>query len=212
MRVVIADDHRLIRETLADHLRSLLDEEGETEILEAASYDELLGLVQQPAKIGLILLDYHMPGGSSIANVTAVIAAFPETPVVVVSGTIDPALAMECVRNGAAGFIPKTVSGISLRNAIQVVLDGEKFVHSSALSAGNQTELEAPVAGNSAATPSPRGSRWSERESQTLDLLIAGNTNKQIARELGVQEMTVKTHVRNIYRKLGAVTPVGQSH
>lgn len=203
MRVAIADDHRLMREMLADNLRRLSDGTGETTIVEAASYDELAALAKSDGSFDLVLLDYHMPGVSGLECVTRILAVFPDVPVVVISGTVDPSLAMQCVRAGAAGFIPKTVSSVALRNAIQVVLDGEKYVHSYALSGEPDSFAELPA---EPLTPQKAGGpKWSAREAQTLDLLIAGKTNKQIARDLDLQEMTVKTHVRNIYRKLGAV-------
>eukprot|EP01012_Entosiphon_sulcatum_P065829 TRINITY_DN94833_c0_g1_i1.p2 TRINITY_DN94833_c0_g1~~TRINITY_DN94833_c0_g1_i1.p2 ORF type:complete len:236 (+),score=36.18 TRINITY_DN94833_c0_g1_i1:115-822(+) len=208
MLVVIADDHRLMREMLADNLRLVAEVPDTTEIVEAASYDDLhaLAATRQP---DLILLDYHMPGVSGLDGVKRVLSAFPSVPVVVISGTVDPSLALQCVAVGASGFIPKTVSSVALRNAIQVVLDGEKYIHAFALSAPAESQAQSmgQVSAGFPATPQLNGSgpRWSEREAQTLDLLIAGKTNKQIARELKLQEMTVKTHVRNIYRKLGAV-------
>ena len=203
MLIVIADDHKMMRELLADNVMRLeaKSESQPIEIIEAGSYDELHLIAGNGRAPDLVLLDFEMPGVDGVNGISRLIEAFANRPVVVVSGSVDSALAMRCIDAGAMGFIPKTVSGKALRNAMQVVLDGEKYIHAFAMTrpAGGAA-VPAPNAAPQSRTP-----RWSEREQQILDLLIAGKTNKQIARDLTLQEMTVKTHVRNIYRKLGAV-------
>ncbi len=202
MLILIADDHRLMREMLADTLQSLDGGADKVEIAEAGTYDELHALAGGERQPDLIILDFHMPGADGIAGIKNVLAAFANIPVIVVSGTVDAALALQCVEAGAAGFLPKTVSSTALRNAVRVVLDGERYIHSFALSGGKASD---PGVEHAAVPNDRRLPQWSEREAQTIELLIAGKTNKQIARDLDLQEMTVKTHVRNIYRKLGAV-------
>ena len=198
MLILIADDHKMMRETLADNVMRLDRTTGgqDTEIIEAASYTDLHQIAEGGRTPDLILLDYEMPGVDGIEGISRLLAKFAKSPVMVVSGSIDRTLAMSCIDAGAMGFIPKTVSGKALRNAIQVVLDGEKYVHTFAMTRAG----ESPAAPRAA-----KAARWSEREQQIVDQLIGGKTNKQIARDLDLQEMTVKTHVRNIYRKLGAV-------
>lgn len=202
--IAIADDHRLMRDMLADAVTSIEGLGGEIEVVQASTYDELHKIAATGRIPHLILLDFHMPGISAVANVLKVIEEFDGIPILVVSGTADPVIARQCLEVGAAGFLPKTVSALALRNAVRVVLDGERYIHSFVLPGYVVGDGEAaPPQLNSVGVP--RKSLWSEREQQTIDCLVGGMTNKQIACRLEIQEMTVKTHVRNIYRKLGAV-------
>jgi DNA-binding NarL/FixJ family response regulator len=200
MRVLIADDHGLMRELLSLQLRSMsLD--GPLEIVEAANYQEVLAFAKSEVKIDLVLMDYEMPGRSGIATVKAVTSVFAGTPVVIVSGSVDGHIARECLALGAAGFVSKAVSAKSFKNAIRVVLDGEIYVPEFAALASPQRPKETAA---QSSTGGRRECHWTERERQVISLLIKGTTNKDIARKIDIGEMTAKTHVRNIYRKLGA--------
>lgn len=201
MLIMVADDHRLMREVLVKVLRGM-GQLDHAEIVEAETYADVLAFAHSGRKPDLVLLDYCMPGGENLAAVRAVISAFDGCPVVLVSGSADGQLALACLGFGAAGFISKSVSGGSLRNALRVVLDGEKYVPSFALC--NPLQNRAPSNHPASSTTGRRPSVWTEREAQVLKFLMEGATNKGIARQLDIGEMTVKTHVRNIYRKLGA--------
>ena len=105
------------------------------------------------------------------------------------------------IEAGAKGYIPKTLTAAAMVNALQLVLSGETYLPSVAFAGsddqqkgrgGNRFEGDNPLA------------RLSKRETEILGFLIEGNTNKEIARELGLQEITIKIHLRNAYKKIGA--------
>lgn len=199
MIVVIADDHALVRESIADVVARLNYGDLPVEILHASNYAELKALRGEARKIDLVLFDYNMPGLDGVNSVRDIVETYAGIPAVVMSGSVDSATARACIDAGVAGFISKTVSLKSMRNALRVVLDGEKYIHSHVNSDSSVTAQSREARSESPAMPA-----LTLREAQIIDLLIAGSTNKAIARALDFKEMTVKTHVRNIYRKLNA--------
>lgn len=199
MIVVLADDHKLVRESIADVVARLNYSDRPVEVLQASNYAELKALRGDARKIDLVLFDYNMPGLDGVNSVRDIVETYAGIPTVVMSGSVDSTTARECIDAGVAGFISKTVSIKSMRNALRVILDGEKYIHSHALSESSVTPQSREELSESRAMPA-----LSPREAQIIDLLIGGYTNKAIARALDFKEMTVKTHVRNLYRKLNA--------
>lgn len=201
MRIILADDHHLVRDSLKQYLELL---GPNVEILEGATLPEVL--THAGEKVDLVVMDLQMPGMAGPRSIADVRAAFPATPVVVVSGVVEPAIIRAVIQNGANGYIPKTARGKSLVNAINMVLAGETYLPTALLmdqggAAPGRTKPEADEA------TSKTGSdfdKLSTREAGVLRLLIAGKANKEIARDLDLQEVTVKVHLRNIYRKIQA--------
>jgi DNA-binding NarL/FixJ family response regulator len=147
-----------------------------------------------------------MPGmehqvGAGIPGLQAIALAFPQVPILVVSGHFNASIIAAAMRNGARGFVPKTTAGKDLVGALRRVLQGELYVpHFSA------AEL---LAQRQDLVPEGEGNhhplrRVSPREATVLRLLIQGKTNKEIALHLGLKEITVKVHLQHAYRKIGA--------
>lgn len=197
MRILVADDHNLVREGL----RPFLQELGEdVEISEAATLDEALDQAAA-GPLGLALLDLKMPGMDGLRGMEAFHARFAAVPTVILTGHINRDDVMAAVRAGASGYIPKTISGTALVNALRLVLSGEKYLPSFMLT---DTAEEPTVVSGAPSKPTPLDT-LSPREREILGLLIEGRTNKDIARRLDLQEITIKIHLRNVYRKIGAV-------
>lgn len=191
MRVIIADDHPLYREAVRLRLERSFPS---AEIAEVGSLDELLRLdTGTGRKPDLIMLDLHMPGMTNDA-VARVVGAFPGTAVVLMSGLAKPMEITAAVRAGARGFLPKTMAP-------------DLFTAALSLVAGGGSYLPADILQPPTAEPAGRGvalDMLTPREQQVLVRLATGAANKEIGRDLGLAEVTVKLHVRQILKKIGA--------
>jgi len=196
MRAVVADDHPLFREAV--HLR--LDRQFPGALVkEASTLDELLaGDRDKTEPVDLILIDLHMPGMASDAFVR-VIREFPRAAVVLMSGVASPEDVRNAVRAGARGFLPKTMPPEAFAAALSIVLGGGTYVPAELVNAPD-TMSEAREGGSLNATMSA----LTPREQQVLVRLATGAQNKEIGRDLGLAEVTVKLHVRQILKKIGA--------
>ncbi|SCA58029.1 Glycerol metabolism activator AgmR [Candidatus Terasakiella magnetica] len=203
MKILIADDHNLVREGLRPFMEEL---DPNVTIVEAASFDEAYALADKTTGLDLILMDLKMPGMNGFDGLIKMCDTHTDTPVVILSGHFNRHDVLEAVERGAAGYVPKTISGSAMVNALRLVLSGEKYIPSAAFQDTPEDNDDSPI-GRSANNAAPKDgplSRLSDREKEILGHLIEGNTNKEIARKLGLQEITVKVHLRNIYRKMEA--------
>ncbi len=204
MRVLLADDHSLVREAIKPWLEALAPV---MEILEAGSLAEVLAYNLAPPAPDLILLDLHMPGMNGTVSIGTVRETFPSAAVVIVSGAADKATITAALNAGARGYVPKTSRGRSLVNALRMVLAGETYLPTEIITDGPVADGSAQLPGQLPGMPAARTGlleKLSKREASALRLLIAGKTNKQIARDLEIEEITVKVHLRNVYRKIEA--------
>ncbi|MEY3960600.1 MAG: hypothetical protein RIR14_1254 [Pseudomonadota bacterium] len=188
MKILLADDQELVRETIAAFLRL----EPEIEVDVADDFPSALAVARRQEAHDLILLDYMMPGMNGLSGLAAMRAAKPETPVAILSGTAPRSVAEQALADGAAGFLPKTMSTRTLIAALRFMAAGEIYAPRSMMS-----ERETPSASLSGAQLTPR-------ETEVLRHLCRGLANKEIARELDLQEVTVKLHVKTLYRKIDA--------
>ncbi|MGE3476389.1 MAG: LuxR C-terminal-related transcriptional regulator [Rhodospirillaceae bacterium] len=205
LKVILADDHELIREAVKPYLRKLAEN---VDILEAASYDEVCAFGAETGAVDLVLIDLDMPGYDEAApfkKMSDVRAAVAKAPIVVFSGSEDRETIAAALNHGVRGFVPKSMRGQSLVNALQMVLWGEIYVPPQMALGAPAGDAPAPdgAAGKSAAE-----AKLSPREADSLRLLVRGLTNKEIGREMGLQEVTVKMHLRNAYRKIGATNRI----
>jgi two-component system, NarL family, nitrate/nitrite response regulator NarL len=186
MRVLIADDHELLR----DVLQSYLEAGGGFEVVTVADLDEALAAMESDGPFDLVLLDYGMPAMNGFAGLERAIAASGGKPVALMSGLAPAGVADKILAVGAAGFLPKTLPAKSVVNAIRFMAAGEVYM---------PIDIARPPA-DKASTDS----RLSPREREVLAGLCAGHANKEIARDLSLREPTIKLHVKLICRKLGA--------
>lgn len=190
MRVLLADDHDLVRETLAAFLVS----EGFAEVRTVGDLTSALAELSGQVPFDLVLLDYQMPGMNGLDGLARMQAASRalgcNTPVAIISGTANRELAEAALAAGAAGFVPKTLASRAMVAAVRAMASGEVFAPLSLLM------QDAPVAEILASL--------TKREGDVLRGICEGKSNKEIARDLDLQEVTVKLHVKTLSRKLGA--------
>lgn len=186
MRILIADDHDLLRDVLSSYLQS----EG---LFAVETVKDLPAALQQIDASGpwdLVLLDYSMPGMNGYAGLKAAVKANGGRPVALMSGAAPPDVAQAVIAAGASGFLPKTLTAKSLVNAIRFMVAGEIYLPVEV----RQSEHR-PFVDDAGLSP---------REIKVLSCLCAGEANKEIAVRLNLGEPTVKLHVKVICRKLGA--------
>ena len=189
LHVIVADDHALIRELLERQLKEL---DADVRVYHAGTLQQVLELAGTAERLDLVLLDLRMPGMNGFAGLQAVRQKWPDVPVAILSGQIEPQTIREALQAGAAGYLPKTMRAAGMLHALRLILDGERYVPESALST-----TEAPPGGEASGLAAV-----SKRERDVIKLLILGHTNKEIARDLQIEEVTVALHLRSIYRKL----------
>ena len=184
MRILVADDHALVRETIAAFLSS----EGESEVSTAGTLDEALEVVKNQGSFDLVFLDYNMPGMEGLKGLRKMISANENRPVAILSGSAPGMLAEEAIEAGAAGYIPKTLASKSMISAARFMAAGETF-------APRNLVRQSSVKGSDLLT---------DRELDVLRGICRGQANKEIARDHDLHEATVKLHAKTLCRKLGA--------
>ena len=194
IRLVIAEDHQIVREGL----RLFLDAQPDMEVVaEATNGREALEAVQRHHP-DVLLLDLIMPEMDGLAVLRALPQQAPDTRVLVLTSANDDRLVLPAVRAGAAGYVLKTISSAELADAVRQVARGEPVLHPEITRMLMREVRRGPAA--------VAGEAFTQRELDVLSLLAHRLTNKEIAAELGISETTVKTHVRNILSKLGVST------
>ena len=199
MKILVADDHPLYREAVRVQIERLFDE---VSVFEVPSLEEASALASGPeAPFDLFLIDFSMPG-MSLAALTQLTQAHPGVPIAVISGTADAGDVRATIQAGARGFIPKTASGKHFAHAIELLLAGGSSVPADLMLALDEPEKEAIK------DDAPGRPEWlavlTARELDVLKALTRGLSNKEVGRELGLAEVTIKLHLRSIFRKMGA--------
>jgi DNA-binding NarL/FixJ family response regulator len=199
MNVLIVDDHELIRDALA---RVLADLCTDVVVRQAADPRTAFALVDAQPDMDLVLLDLSLPGMHGMSALQALRERHPAIAVVVVSASSDRETVQRVLDQGASGFIPKSSSNEVLKNALRLVLAGSIYVPPEIIGRG------APAA----TAPAPQGSTTpadiglTERQAQILALMMKGEPNKKICRQLDLAESTVKNQVTVILRALNVTS------
>jgi two-component system, NarL family, response regulator LiaR len=190
IRVLIADDHAVVRQGL----RTFLELQDEIEVVGEAADGEAAVAETERLKPDVALMDLVMPRLSGDEAIRRIAEASPATRVVVLTSFAEDDKLFPAVRAGAAGYLLKDVQPRELVDSIRAADAGDTILHPTVAA-----RLVEDVAGR---PPAPR-TPLTERELEVLALIARGMANKLIALELGVAERTVKTHVSHILGKLG---------
>jgi len=193
VRVILADDHPLIR----DGLRVMLDPSSEVEIVaEAANGRELIELVEIH-KPDVVVSDIRMPEIDGLEALRRIHATSPEVKFLMLTVHDENSYVYEAISAGASGYLLKTTSSQELLQGILTVASGRAMLHP--LVTQQLITQFAKMAGGDA-----KPKELSKREREVLQLLAYGKANKEIAKALGIGAQTVKTHISHIFTKLGA--------
>ncbi len=199
MKILVADDHPLLREALAQVLREL---DNEVAVLEAADGEAVRRLAAEHPDLDLVLLDICLPGVNGLELFDELRGDYPALPLVALSALDDPRTVKAVLAKGALGYVPKSSSHPVMVNALRLVLSGGRYL---------PPEIIADEWASAAGLGSNLGTRTAvsvadlgltERQQQVLALMAQGKSNKLICRELGLAEATVKIHVTAVLRAL----------
>ena len=188
MKILLVDDHKLVRAGLVLVLQQM--EEG-VELIEAGTGREAIETAAAHPDINLILMDLDLPEGSGLDALSAIHATNPNMAVVILSAMEDQAMVSRAMELGARGFIPKSASGEVMLNSLRLVLSGGVCLPPGY---GENAHSE-----NSEDMPN-----LTQRQMEVLRFMAQGNSNKEIARELGISENTVRVHISAIISALDA--------
>src|SRR6266702_2136419 len=194
-RVLIADDHPLYR----DALRAIVPQAmPDAAVCEAGCQKDVIDSVTSDSSFDLIVLDLNLPGATGLSCLRHLREIAQLTPIMVVSGIDDPATMRDVVMAGATGYVPKSAPRQVLIDAIRVIMGGGTYLPTAAVLAMRRAQTQ-----DAAAPKIPAGDELTLRQKKVLKLVAEGLSNKHIARELQISEITVKAHVSLILKKLG---------
>jgi two-component system, NarL family, response regulator LiaR len=193
IRVLIVDDHAVVREGL----RTFLELQDGLEVVGEASDGSQALVEARRLKPDVILMDLVMPELDGVGSMRALREQVPESRVIVLTSFLDDERLLPAIQAGAAGYLLKNVEPAELARAITAAARGEAIIDPTAAARLVQAIAEntKPVA--------VEPERLTRREREVLELIAAGRSNKRIALELGISEKTVKTHVGHLLAKLG---------
>ncbi|OIQ95368.1 transcriptional regulatory protein DegU [mine drainage metagenome] len=208
--VMLVDDHSMVRDA---HRALLLQDFPEARFLERDSLAPVLadapgaGAASGAGRPDLILLHFELAGGPQMRDLKALLRHYAGVPVVLTEAPERGRIALEALSHGVAGCLPKTMRGASILPAIHLVLSGERFIPACVLAdhQGSLADMAPPAARLMPDMCAPIRA-LSPRRQQILSMVASGAPNKAIARALSVHEVTVKSHLRAIFKALGVNT------
>lgn len=193
IRVLIADDHAVVRQGL----RTFLSLQDDIDVVADVDDGEAALAAVAEHHPDVVLMDLVMPGMGGVAAIRRIAAEHAATRVIALTSFLDDDKVLPAVRAGAAGYLLKDVGPQDLVTAIRTVYNGEALLHPAVAA-----RLMAEVAATRDGAPA-EADRLTPRERDVLAEIVRGHANKRIALELDISEATVKIHVSNVLRKLG---------
>jgi DNA-binding NarL/FixJ family response regulator len=202
MKILVVDDHVLLREALCGALREL---QGDVTVLEASDSREATRTVKEHNDLDLIMLDLALPDRDGFDLLAEVRGSDPSVSIVVLSALQDRDSIVKALDLGAVGFIPKSSSRKVILGALQLIFSGGVYIPPQALSCGVRPPGQASpaqIAQNGVRIGRPSELGLTKRQLDVLAFLTRGKSNKAISRALNLAEPTVKGHIRAILKAL----------
>lgn len=197
MKMLLIDDHVLIREALRGVLHELKDA---AVVLEAGAWQQACRQIEQHPDVDMILLDLNLPDRNGFDALAELRDKYPAVCVVVLSGQNDRESVVKALDLGALGFIPKSATREVMLSALNLVFSGGVYIPPEILERSHNT----PAAASSSRRPLPGELGLTQRQMAVLGLMMQGKSNKAICRALDLAEPTVKNHVTAILKALDA--------
>jgi DNA-binding NarL/FixJ family response regulator len=177
-RILIVEDHPLFRDALLGLLRSL---DAVPTLYTASTLNEARTILSRTFEIDIVICDWRLPDGDGLDFLGSLGKTDPTIARVLISGTDDPRLATLCMDAGLMGYFPKSLEPSTLKSILEKLIEGDTWFPARS----NQLRM------------------LSIRQTQILDGIAAGKTNKHLARDLGITERTVKHHLTAVFERLG---------
>jgi DNA-binding NarL/FixJ family response regulator len=199
MKILIVDDHALIRDALQGLLKKI--KRGAT-VLEASDCRQAMDLIASHGDISLVLLDLNLPDRDGFSVLAELRERYPAIAIVVMSAIQERAKVMKALDLGAVGYIPKSARREVTMSALQLIFAGGVYIPAEILAREEISHSVAIPQRNDRPIVSPTEIGLSERQLEVLAQLMQGKNNKVICRALGLAEPTVKNHVTAILKAL----------
>lgn len=201
MRVLLVDDHTLVRSGVAHLIRACV--EG-ADVVEAGSADEAVTLLEKE-QLDVALVDIRLPGRDGLQLLEEIRRGWPAVPVIIVTNYDNPEYVKAAMAAGASGYLLKDSTPADLSQAISVAISGAGNVISArAIHNLFDDGPGVPASSNGDGQPTRAGeARLTKRETEILELLAVGHSNREISKRLFLSEKTVKAHLATVFRKLG---------
>jgi len=202
LKLLVIEDHTLVREGLVQTLRRL---DKRVRVVEAPDCDLALARIlhEKDHDFDLALLDLGLPGTDGLTCLAVLRNLYPSMPVVIVSAYDDPHTVSRALKNGASGFVPKSYSSEDLIDALREVLDGQIFTPDRIRPPKREIDVPLPLPLQYGEVTRAAQFGLTGRQTEILRMIRNGKSNREIAEHLDITEGTVKTHISGVYRALG---------
>ncbi|MDH7810059.1 MULTISPECIES: response regulator transcription factor [unclassified Rhizobium] len=195
MKVLLADDHWIVRTSLKHAISSV---SPSFEAIEASNFEEAMELLSKHPDTELMLVDLVMPDFAEFSGLRMLRNRYPEIPIVVISVHEERDHVLRAIAEGVVGYIPKSAGGAEVMRALKLVLGGDVFFPREILKNSQSMDQTGPIASGPEVSNLP----LTPREDEVFKLASAGCSNVSIAQKLGMSASTVRVHLRNINAKV----------
>jgi DNA-binding NarL/FixJ family response regulator len=192
IRILLVDDHEMVREGL----KSMLQDEADLEVVAETGHGREVPALLDRTRPDIVLLDVRLPDMSGVEVCRQAVLAHPDVKVIMLTTFVDPDLVDDCIDAGARGYIVKDVRGMSLKDNVRAVSRGQAVLAPEV--AGGILDRVRDRRSAEAGPPA-----LTQSQVAILGLMTRGFSNREIATEVHLSENTIKTHVQEIFRKLG---------
>jgi DNA-binding NarL/FixJ family response regulator len=193
LRVLLADDHQLVR----DALRLMLEMEADIEVVALATNGTEVPRLAKQMNVDVVCMDIAMPGMNGIETTERLLASCPDIKVIGLSAYVDPRFILDMLQAGAVGYVTKADAGDELLRAVRAASRNQTYLCPAAAAA-----VTGAMRGNNPQPSRVRNAQLSARERQVLQMVAEGHTSPGIAQMLHIAPSTVEVHRRNLMRKL----------